>query len=136
MCLLFNFDIILNFIIQNLKSKHTSLKKYTNWAKLIYFSLILREREEKKPNILHLYLRLFFKKKSTLQNAIRMTLSPRVFFLPTFLLFSQGNLMPDLHLRFTYISLYWNWTSFVYTGGSQLTKSISTNAVSMSTSMK
>ena len=41
------FDIIVNFIIQKLKSKHTSLKKYTNWAKLIYFSLILREREEK-----------------------------------------------------------------------------------------
>ena len=26
--------IILNFIIQKLKSKHTSLKKYTNWAML------------------------------------------------------------------------------------------------------
>ena len=48
-CLLFNF------IIQKLKSKHTSLKKYTNRAKLIYFSLVLREREEKKtPNISHL----------------------------------------------------------------------------------
>ena len=34
-------------IIQKLKSKHTSLKKYTNWAKLIYFLLVLREREEK-----------------------------------------------------------------------------------------
>ena len=38
-----------------LKSKHTSLKKYklikTNWVKLIYFSLVLREREEKKPQI-------------------------------------------------------------------------------------
>ena len=40
--------IIVNFIIQKLKSKHTSLKKYKNWAKLIYFSLVLREREEKK----------------------------------------------------------------------------------------
>ena len=39
------------FIIQKLKSKHTSLKKYTNWAKLIYFSLVLREREEKKNQI-------------------------------------------------------------------------------------
>ena len=36
------------FIIQKLKSKHNSLKKYTNWAKLIYFSLVLREREEKE----------------------------------------------------------------------------------------
>ena len=27
-------DIIVNFIIQKLKSKHTFLKKYTNWAKL------------------------------------------------------------------------------------------------------
>ena len=36
-----------------LKSKQTSLKKYTNQAKLIYFSLVLREREEKK-NISHL----------------------------------------------------------------------------------
>ena len=41
-------NIIVNFIIRKLKSKHTSLKKYTNWAKLIYFSLVLREREEKK----------------------------------------------------------------------------------------
>ena len=39
----------MNFIIQKLKSKHTSLKKYTNWTKLIHFSLVLREREEKKP---------------------------------------------------------------------------------------
>ena len=44
-------NIIVNFIIQKLKSKHTSLKKYTNWAKLIYFSLVLREREEKTPQI-------------------------------------------------------------------------------------
>ena len=28
-------NIIVNFIIQKLKSKHTSFKKYTNWAKLI-----------------------------------------------------------------------------------------------------
>ena len=26
--------VIVNFIIQKLKSKHTSLKKYTNWAKV------------------------------------------------------------------------------------------------------
>ena len=41
-------NIIVDFIIQKLKSKCTSLKKYTNWAKLTYFSLGLREREEKK----------------------------------------------------------------------------------------
>ena len=35
------------FVIQKLKSKRTFLKKYTNWAKLIYLSLILREWEEK-----------------------------------------------------------------------------------------
>ena len=28
------FDIIVNFIIQELKSERTSLKKYTNWDKL------------------------------------------------------------------------------------------------------
>ena len=73
-CLLFNFwmmkltnmffDIIVNFNIQKLKSKHTTLKKYTNWAKLIYFSLVLREQEEKTnkffaPNLyrkLHCYI--------------------------------------------------------------------------------
>ena len=27
-------NIIVNFIIQKLKSKHTSLKTYTNWARL------------------------------------------------------------------------------------------------------
>ena len=43
------FYIIVNFMIQKLKSKHTSLKRYTNWAKRIYFSLVLREREEKNP---------------------------------------------------------------------------------------
>jgi hypothetical protein len=47
------FDIIVNFIIPKLKSEQTSLKKYTNLAKVIYFSLVLREREEKKPNISH-----------------------------------------------------------------------------------
>ena len=40
------FDIIVNFIIQKLKNKHTFLKKYTNWAKLS--SLVLREQEETK----------------------------------------------------------------------------------------
>ena len=44
----------MNFTIQNLKSKHTSLKKYTNWAKLIHFSLVWREQEEKKLEISHL----------------------------------------------------------------------------------
>ena len=48
-CLFFNFWMI------KLKSKHTSLKKYTNWAKLIYYSLVLREREENKTNISHLW---------------------------------------------------------------------------------
>ena len=37
----------MNFVTQELKNKSTSLKKYTNWAKLIHFSLNLREREEK-----------------------------------------------------------------------------------------
>ena len=51
------FDIIVNLVIQKLKSKHTSLKKYykgnkTKWAKLRYFSLILREQEEKKRKII------------------------------------------------------------------------------------
>ena len=44
-CLLFIFWMIKS------KSKHTSLIKYTNLAKLIYFSLVLREREEKKNQI-------------------------------------------------------------------------------------
>ena len=39
-------NIIVNFMIQKLKNKHNSLKKYTNWAKLS--SLVLREREETK----------------------------------------------------------------------------------------
>ena len=47
------FDMNVNFIIQKLKSKHTSLKNYTNWAKLVHFSLFLRSREEKKKNISH-----------------------------------------------------------------------------------
>ena len=42
------FYIIVNFVIQKLISKYTSLKKYTNGAKIIYFFLVLREREEKK----------------------------------------------------------------------------------------
>jgi hypothetical protein len=37
-----------NFVIQKLISEYTSLKKYTNGAKIIYFFLVLREREEKK----------------------------------------------------------------------------------------
>ena len=40
------FDIIVNSIIRKLISKHTYLKKYTNWAKLS--SLVLREWEETK----------------------------------------------------------------------------------------
>jgi hypothetical protein len=32
---MFFFDILVNLIIQKMKSKHTSLKKYTNSAKLI-----------------------------------------------------------------------------------------------------
>ena len=32
-------------------SKQTSLKKYTNWPKPIYFFLVLRKREEKKKHI-------------------------------------------------------------------------------------
>ena len=48
-------DIVVNSIVQKLKSKHTSLKKYTNWDKLGNFSLVLREQKEKKtPNIPHL----------------------------------------------------------------------------------
>ena len=39
--------------LEYLNFKHTSLKKYINWAKLIYFSLVLREREEKKQNLSH-----------------------------------------------------------------------------------
>ena len=34
------FDIIVNFAIQKLKSKHTSLKKYTNWDKLRLYSFL------------------------------------------------------------------------------------------------
>ena len=37
-----------------LREVNTSLKKYTNLAKLVYFSLVLREQEEKKTNISHL----------------------------------------------------------------------------------
>ena len=39
-------NIIVNFIIQELKNKHTFPQKYTNWAKLS--SLNLTEREETK----------------------------------------------------------------------------------------
>ena len=47
------FDIIVNFIIQKLKSKHISLKEYTNCGKLteknqVYFFCVLRERKEKE----------------------------------------------------------------------------------------
>ena len=47
----------MNFIIQNTKSKHTSLRKYTNWAKLpeqnqYVFSRFEGTRGE-KTNILH-----------------------------------------------------------------------------------
>ena len=45
---MFFFDIVMNSIIQKLKSKNTFLKKNTKWAKLKYFSLVLREREEEK----------------------------------------------------------------------------------------
>ena len=38
---------ILSF--KNWKVNTLPSKKYTNWVKLIYFSLVLREREEKKP---------------------------------------------------------------------------------------
>ena len=48
------FDIIVNFIIQKLKSKHTSLKKYANWAKLIYFSRFEGTRGENPLNISNL----------------------------------------------------------------------------------
>ena len=33
------FDVTVNFIIQKLKSKHPSLKKYTNWDNLVFLSL-------------------------------------------------------------------------------------------------
>ena len=40
----------MNFIIRELKSKHTSLKKYTNWDQLIsFFSRFEGMRGEKKP---------------------------------------------------------------------------------------
>ena len=45
--------IIVNFFIQKLKSKHTCLKKYTNWAKLIYFLSFWGNERRKKPNISH-----------------------------------------------------------------------------------
>ena len=58
-CLLFNFWMIkFTFIIPKLKSKHTSLKKYTNWDKLSCLSLYIflsfwgNERRQ-KTNIPH-----------------------------------------------------------------------------------
>ena len=41
-------NIIVNFIIQKLKSKHTSLKQYTNWDKLSCFSLYIFWENERK----------------------------------------------------------------------------------------
>ena len=63
-CLLFSFqfltdkiekskNIIVNFIIQKLKSKHTSLKKYTNWDKLCCLSLYIFEGMS--WNIFHIF---------------------------------------------------------------------------------
>ena len=41
-----------HFVSKNDDKEHCFLKQFCfNWAKLIYFSLILREREEKNPNI-------------------------------------------------------------------------------------
>jgi len=51
-CIYFKESVFTFQLIQKLKSKHTSLKTYTKWAKL-FFSLVLREREEKR-NISHL----------------------------------------------------------------------------------
>ena len=44
-----SFAQLVMLSLKKLRSKHTFLKKYTNWAELIYFSLVLKEREEKKP---------------------------------------------------------------------------------------
>ena len=53
--------VIVNFIIQKLKSKHTSLKKYTKLrrtlSQFVYFSLVLREKEEKKQQIFRTLVR-------------------------------------------------------------------------------
>ena len=43
----------MNLIIQKLKSKHTSLKKYTNWTKIIYFISFWGNERIKQPNIWH-----------------------------------------------------------------------------------
>ena len=56
----------MKFIIQKLKSKHTSLKKYTNWAKLtekIWYIFILfwGNKRRKNPNILLLKGQLILK---------------------------------------------------------------------------
>ena len=47
------FDIIVNFIIQKLKSKHTSLKNILSKTN-IFFSHFEGTRREKKSNISHL----------------------------------------------------------------------------------
>ena len=52
-----------------MKSKHTSLKKYTNWAKLIYFSLVLREWEEKK-NLIFRTIAAKTEKKGYVQSSL------------------------------------------------------------------
>ena len=61
---------LLFVLIQKLKNKHTSLKKYTNWAKLIYFSQVLREREEKNKQIFRTpdLVNLLSQHSSTMQN--------------------------------------------------------------------
>ena len=51
--------IIVNFFIPKFKSKHTSLKKYTNWEKLTeqkqYIFLSFWGNERRKKNISHLF---------------------------------------------------------------------------------
>ena len=42
------------FYHSKIESKYTSLKKYTNWAKLIYFLSFWGNERRKKPNISHL----------------------------------------------------------------------------------
>ena len=48
-------NIIVSFIIQKLRSKHTSLENYTNWAKLIFFLSFWGNERRKKPSISHLW---------------------------------------------------------------------------------
>ena len=54
------FDIIVNFIIQKLKNKHTSLQIYklrqNNLSQFVYYSLVLREQEKKKYSAHTVYL--------------------------------------------------------------------------------